>query len=214
MLARGSGWIRVNLDLGFLQQVGNEDEFDFDIADMLVESDGGVYSSKAEEDADKTETESLSSDNDYYRLSGRITNKNWNEGRHGMASRNNLERAVLMPSNEDGTVHFSPSQTKDGERVEEQGAQELEVGLGAVLALVCLCAVLFLANCLPCALRDRRRKTIQELREENTEGGQKQEDGDDGTQKETELQEETEEKDVAELEENHKDDAKEVETIC
>ncbi|XP_038555613.1 transmembrane protein 132D [Micropterus salmoides] len=175
-LARGSGWIRVNLDLGFLQPVGDKDEqgkeFEFDISDMLVESDSDIYASNF----DENESGNLSSD--YYdKISGIMTNRNWNElGNGGMVSRNNLERAVLMPSQEEGAVYFSPSQ-ETGERREEdeegQRARELDVGAGAVLSLLCLAAVLFLANCLPCALQDRRRTTIEAEREGELEGGHK-----------------------------------------
>lgn len=222
-LARGSGWIRVNLDLGFMQQVESKDEegneFQFDIADMLVESDSDVYSSKLDEDEDNAELENVSTGSDYYdKLSGRTTNKNLNEVRNGrMVSRNNLERAVLMPSQEDGAVYFSPSQTKDGERVEEgrQGTQELEIGLGAVLSLLCLSAVLFLANYLPCVLRDRRRKMIQEEKKEELEGGKEQEDEGDQKQEEVEERKQTECDDrITQEEENTTEDVKEIEIIC
>ncbi|CAK6976097.1 LOW QUALITY PROTEIN: transmembrane protein 132D, partial [Scomber scombrus] len=139
-LARGSGWIRVNLDLGSLQPLGNKDkaeeeeeeeEFDFDISDMLVESDSDVYSSNFDEGGENVESENLSSSEYYNKISGSMTNRNWKKvGNGGMVSRNNLERAVLMPSQEEGTVYFSPSQEKSGEREEEdeQGARELVVG--------------------------------------------------------------------------------------
>ncbi|XP_040000791.1 transmembrane protein 132C [Xiphias gladius] len=178
-LARGSGWIRVNLDLGFLQPVGNKDEegkeFEFDISDMLVESDSDIYTSNFDED------DSANVSSDYYdKISVRMSNRKWNEMRNrGMVGRNNLDKAVLKPSQEEGSVYFSPSQEKEGQRDEEedgQRARELELGVGAVLSLLCLCAVLFLANCLPCALRDRRRATAEEDGEGELEGGTKEEE--------------------------------------
>lgn len=220
-LARGSGWIRVNLDLDFLQTVVDKDEvgeeFEFDISDTLVESDSNIYASSFDED------ESGNVSSDYYDKSrGKMTNRNWNEvGNGGMVSRNNLERAVLMPSQQEGTVYFSPSQEKEGERKEEedgQGARELEVGLGAVLSLLCLSAVLFLANCLPCALRDRRRTTIEEEREGVVEGGIKEEERKktDVEDRETEGRKNTEGEDKIkqQQEDNYKKDIKEVEIIC
>lgn len=207
-LARGSGWIRVNLDLGFLQPVGDKDEqgkeFEFDISDMLVESDSDIYASNF----DENESGNLSSD--YYdKISGIMTNRNWNElGNGGMVSRNNLERAVLMPSQEEGAVYFSPSQ-ETGERREEdeegQRARELDVGAGAVLSLLCLAAVLFLANCLPCALQDRRRTTIEAEREGELEGGTKEEE----EQKKGEHEDK-----IKQQKENNKEDVTEVEMIC
>ncbi|XP_049428732.1 transmembrane protein 132A [Epinephelus fuscoguttatus] len=216
-LAKGSGWIRVNLDLGYLQPEGDEDEeggkFEFDFSDTLVESDSDVYASNFDEE----ENENVSSD--YYdKINGK---RNWNEvGNGGMVSQNNLERAVLMPSQEEGTVYFSPSQEIEGERMEEdvegQGARELEVGVGAILSLLCLSAILFLANCLPCALRDRRRTKMEEEEMGGLEEGTKEEEVE-------EKKKEVEDKDAdqrkkAEAEDNIKQqnevDNKEVEIIC
>ncbi|XP_034544306.1 transmembrane protein 132A [Notolabrus celidotus] len=176
-LARGSGWIRVNLDLGFLQPEEDRDEtgeeFEFDISDMLVESDIDIYAANSEED----DGGNVSSD--YDRISRKVMERNWNKaGNGGMVHRNNLERAVLMPNQEESSVYFSPSQEKGGggRGEEAQGARELEVIVGAVLALICLSAVLFLANCLPCALRDRRKRTkIEEERGAGEGGGQEEE---------------------------------------
>ncbi|TNN77897.1 Transmembrane protein 132C [Liparis tanakae] len=173
-LARGSGWIRVNLDLGFLQPVGDDndegDKFDLDISGTLAESDSDIYASNFDED----ENENISIDYDD-KISGNRPERYWNQLGYGeMVSRNNLERAVLMPSQEEGAVYFSPSQEKDGkweEEVEGRGARELEVGVGVVLSLLCLSAVLFLVNCLPCVLRDRRRTTMEKETEEELEGG-------------------------------------------
>ncbi len=221
-LARGSGWIRVNLDLGFLQpgrdKVEDGEEFEFDISDTLVESESDIYASNFDED------ESGNVSSDYYdKISRKVINRNWNEvGNRGMVSRNNLERAVLMPSQEEGAVYFSPSQEDEGERKEEeegQGARELEVGVGAVLSLLCLSAVLFLANCLPCALRDRRRTTMEEEREGELEGGTKEEEERKEKKvedREAEERKKTEGEDKIEQlqEENNKEDVKEVEIIC
>ncbi|KAI3353225.1 hypothetical protein L3Q82_019268, partial [Scortum barcoo] len=220
-LARGSGWIRVNLDLGFLQPVGDKDEedeeFEFDISDTLVDLESDIYASNFDED------ESGNVSSDYYdKIRRKMIHRNWNKvGNGGMVSRNNLERAVLMPSQEEGAVYFSPSQEKEGEKKEEegQGAPELKVGVGAVLSLLCLSAVLFLANCLPCALRDRRRTAIGEQREGELEGGTKEEE----ERKKTKVEDmETEERRKPEgedktkqlQEENSKEEVKEVEIIC
>ncbi|XP_041640083.1 transmembrane protein 132C [Cheilinus undulatus] len=170
-LARGSGWIRVNLDLGFLQPEDKdetEEELDFDISDTLVESDIDIYAANSEED----DGGNVSSD--YDRTGGKVADRNWNKvGNGGMISRNNLERAVLMPSQEEGVVYFSPSQERGVGRGEEQGAREMEVGVGAVLSLMCLSAILFLVNCLPCALRERRRTKMEEETGGGGDGGDK-----------------------------------------
>ncbi|KAM3622832.1 uncharacterized protein V6R79_003715 [Siganus canaliculatus] len=222
-LARGSGWIRVNLDLAFLPPIldKNVEGFEFDISDTLVESDSDIYVSHLDED------ESGNVSSDYYdKTTGRMTNRNWNDvGNGGIVSRNNLERAVLMPNHEEGAVYFSPSQEKKGERqdeMEELGARELEVGIGAVLSLLCLSAVLFLANCLPCALRDRRRTQKDQDREVELEGGVKEEEEAAGNKKTVLDESEEEERKQAsseevinqQQEEGHEEDVKEVEIIC
>ncbi|KAE8301116.1 Transmembrane protein 132B [Larimichthys crocea] len=220
-LARGSGWIRVNLDLGFQQPVGekNEDgeEFEFNISDTLVESDGDIYVSNFDDD------ESGNASSDYSdKTSGKMIDRNWNAvGSRGMVSRNNLERAMLIPSQEE-SVYFSPSQEKEGDEEDEgQGVQELEVGVGAVLSLLCLSAILFLANCLPCALRDRKRKMKEGEREVELEGGTKEEEAEEKKKTEEEDREAEERKKTEgedrikqPQEENSKEDVKEVEIIC
>ncbi|CAJ1053266.1 transmembrane protein 132A [Xyrichtys novacula] len=216
-LARGSGWIRVNLDLGFLQpeEDRNEmgEEFEFDISDMLVESDIDVYATNSEEDDGGGNVSS-----DYDRLGGKVTDRKWNKaGNEGMISRNNLERAVLMPSQEEGIVYFSPSQEGGGRGrgEEEQGARELEVGVGAVLALICLSTMLFLANCLPCALKDKRRSKMEEEEEERGEGeggGQEEEEQERKERATEEREEEGEKKKMKQVE--GMEEVTEVEIIC
>lgn len=174
-LARGSGWLRVNLDLDFIKPTGDKDEeeFEFDFSDTLAEVDGDIYAPNFEEDG---ENGNISSE--YY---DKISGRNWNEVNNGdMIRRNNLERAVLMPSQENGMVYFAPSHEKGEELWDEDRPFDLEVGLGAVLSLLCLFTVLFLANCLPCVLRDlRKRKGIkteecEETQETNSNEGEEQ----------------------------------------
>lgn len=202
-LARGSGWIRVNLDLGFLSKSDEGREFEFDMTDTLMETDSDIYVSNFNNE------ESGNVSSDYYgRIDRKLTHQSWNEVENrGMVHRNNLERAVLMPSQEEGTGYFSTSQEKKGKRMEEeegQGARELEVGLGAVLSLLCLFAVLFLANFLPCALRDRRRATEEQEGEVEVNG------------KEAEAEErmKTGGKDKKQQREDSVEGIKDVEIIC
>ncbi|KAM9857656.1 transmembrane protein 132C [Aulostomus maculatus] len=219
-LAKGSGWIRVNLDLGFLQPVRDTDEegeeFDFDVSDMLVESESDIYLSNTDDDKDKVERDNEIPGREVYdqRSSWTTTNK-MNEGIHGkMVSLNNLERAVLISSPEDHAEYFSPSQKRARDEEEMQGAPELEVGMGAILSLLCLSAVLFLANCLPCTLRDWRRKTTEEERKGDSQRGIKQEG--EGKQKSAVEQGKKtggEDGDQQEQDDNNKDGT-EVEIIC
>lgn len=162
-LAKGSGWIRVNLDPGLDKDVVDED-FDFDISDTLGESDSDAYASRFDEDNGGNV-----SSNYYGKMREKMTNGKWNEVvNRGMVSQNNLERAVLMPSKEEGSMYIAPSQEKEAERSDDEklGAQELELSMGAVLSLLCLSAFLFLANCLPCALRNSWEARAEEHGEE------------------------------------------------
>lgn len=209
-LAMGSGWIRVNLDLSFLQPLGKIDEegeeLSFDISDTLVESESNVYTSHEGESAN------MSSSSDYY---DRITTHKWNKvGNGGMISQNTLEKAVLLPGVKEGTVYFSPSREEEEEGAEKEGFRELGVGVAAVLSLLCLSAVLFLANYLPCTLRDRRKtkkdeERAGELEDAATEGEevnrQTQVKGRSNTS-EDELKKKQED--------NIKVDVKEIEIIC
>ncbi|XP_034044575.1 transmembrane protein 132C [Thalassophryne amazonica] len=165
ILARGSGWIRVNLGLGFLESAGDKDEegeqFEYDLVDALVESDGDIYASNLE----TRESENVNGVNNFDKVSKRNQK---DASKWGQTNRNKLERAVLKQSQEESSVYFSPKQEEGGdgwmkEREEERpGAGEVEVGVGAVLSLCSLFAVLFLANCLPCILRDKRKRKTQE----------------------------------------------------
>ncbi|KAK7929790.1 hypothetical protein WMY93_006185 [Mugilogobius chulae] len=136
-LAKGSGWIRVNLDMDYSPTVDPE-EFEFEFGDDLDES---LYTANLEEEKKEfvRKTNPPSSNRDLVRS-------------------NNLEKAILMPDQENGMVFFAPSQEKTKWEEETEGEFDLEVGLGAVLSLICLFTILFLANCLPCALRDKVKK--------------------------------------------------------
>ncbi|KAK5866702.1 hypothetical protein PBY51_020870 [Eleginops maclovinus] len=123
-LARGSGWIRVNLDLDFLLPEGEreeeDDKFGLDMTDTLVESDSDIYAVNFDRDENKNV-----SSNYYEKINIKRTDKNWNGvGNRGMVSQNNLEKAVLMPSLVEGVVYFSPSQEREGENEEGQGEQK------------------------------------------------------------------------------------------
>ncbi|KAL2097356.1 hypothetical protein ACEWY4_006563 [Coilia grayii] len=143
-LAKGSGWIRVNLDSEVWPIGSDTDNEMFDVSEMLSEADKDLYGNFG----DKAVT-------------GNITSDYTDNAGNDIITRNKLERAVLTPNHQESAVYFSPGVGKDKERP-LQGDRDLEVGLGAVLSLLCLSALLFLANCLPCALRDRRRRKQRE----------------------------------------------------
>ncbi|KAK5901381.1 hypothetical protein CgunFtcFv8_026259 [Champsocephalus gunnari] len=270
-LAGGSGWIRVNLDHGFLLPDGERDEegdkFGLHITDTLVESDSDIYAANFDGD----ESENVSSD--YYnvtKINVKRPDNNWNDvGNRGMVSQNNLERAVLMPILEEGVVYFSPSKEKEEEGEEGQGegeegqgegeegqgggeewqgegeegqgegeegqgegeegqgggeqgqgGGELELGLGAVLSLLGLSAVLCLANCLPCALQDRRSPLMGENREAGLERAAEKEEEKEREKMEVEKSKKDErnktegEYRIEQHDMNSTDDMKEVEIIC
>lgn len=180
-LAKGSGWIRVNLDSDLRPMGSEEANLELlNISDMLMESsDRDVqYRNFPDNDIIIGNVTAVSGD-DYYDKAG-----------DGMIARNDLERAVLTPNHEESAVYFSPGVER--EREEKLEDKELEVGVGAVLSLLCLSALLFLVNCLPCALRERRKR-----KDMNVEGveGVVEEEWEEG---EEEVKEEAEAKEVAE----------------
>lgn len=186
VLAKGSGWIRVNLERGFLPKAVESSEFEADISDILVGSNADLDVSNA----NRFRHRNVSSD---YKI--RRQSHDWNKVTLGKTEvGNHLERAVQMPGKEEGAVYFSSSQEKKQDWAEEQLQQEdavdLEVGVGVVLSLLGIFALLFLANCLPSTLRARMsseqergeaQPAARESEEENKtedEEERRQEDGD------------------------------------
>lgn len=153
-LAKGSGWIRVNLDTEVWPIGGNSDPDMFDVSDMLLESDKDFYGNFG----DKV-------------IIGNVTSDFSANGGDGLITRNDLERAVLTPNHQESAVYFSPGIGREKEQ--PAGDRDLEVGLGAVLSLLCLSALLFLANCLPCALRERKKRRLREKEMQGPQGLQK-----------------------------------------
>ncbi|XP_028315976.1 transmembrane protein 132C [Gouania willdenowi] len=199
VLARGSGWVRVYLDLDFLgkDEEEEEEEFDFDISDMLIEGDSDIYTSK-------DENQSVSLARAYNeRIKGRwteVVNKD-------MVRRNTLERAALMPSLMEDTLYFSSTVEDRSEEEETQGRQELEIIISAVLALFGLFCVLFLANCLPSALRGKNRTRM----ERNREGEQEEEMGEETN---VEEEEKVHDEDQKNLRTKTEEELPQVEIIC
>ncbi|KAG9342376.1 hypothetical protein JZ751_016371 [Albula glossodonta] len=195
-LAKGSGWVRVNLDSDFQPEGSEEPGFEvLEISEVFLES--GLYGG---EDGDKP-----SNSSDEY--------GNGDNNEVGVARVEELERAVLTPNHDASSVYFPPSQEEEGMSSGEGeggrggGERELEVGVGAVLSLLCLSVLLFLVNCLPCTLRERgRRRRVTEMRgredggasgleegrrgldgEEEEERGEEEEDGEKGTGEKAEM---------------------------
>lgn len=189
MLAKGSGWIRVNLDLGFPPKSVAGREFDVDISDILVESDRDLHVSNG----NKFRHRNVISD---YKIGQGVAHGETVDGNH-------LERAVQMPGKEESAVYFSSSQEKkqgwSEDKHQQEDAPDLMVGVGAVLSLLGIFALLFLANCLPSTLRGG----MSSKREQGEPQPAAQESGE---------RKETEDKDK-EQQEDSEEDVK-VEIIC
>lgn len=137
-LAKGSGWIRVNLNMDIWSIESKESNFEmFDVTDMLVDSNKNLY----EDFEDDQITVNSTSDYDV------------GDG-NDMLKRNNLEQAVLIPNHEESAVYFSPGEEK--EREVKTVNRQIEIGIGSVLSLLCLSCLLFLVSCLPCVLKQQR----------------------------------------------------------
>ncbi|CAL8329182.1 unnamed protein product [Merluccius merluccius] len=176
-LARGSGWIRVNLDVDLLQPISSQyvegEEFELDISDTLVEANADFYSSNQEPDAVGGRNQTHS---DYY---GGKT----------------LEPAVLTPSRGRGERRRDEKERwggggerrRDekerwgggGEEEKRLGGGEMDVGMGTLLSLVCLSSLLFLVNCLPCTLTERRRRSRRRCAREEGRQEKGEEKGED-----------------------------------
>lgn len=175
-LAQGSGWVRVNLDLDFLRPTDKGEEFEFDISDMLMESEGNIFEEENNGNISQYDVDVTTS----------TASQKWTKvDKRGMVSQNHQETFVLSPNQEESFVYFSPSlenrgqKEEDEDEDEEDAETELEAVVAAVLSLLCLSTVLFLANCLPCALRDRKRKGPRmrtSEAEEETERGEQEDD--------------------------------------
>ncbi|KAJ8247664.1 hypothetical protein GJAV_G00248850 [Gymnothorax javanicus] len=161
-LAGGSGWVRVNLDWE-LRPDGSEDP-GFEVLEV----------SEAFAESVEREIYELSNSSHPYSVDGKEDDSNNDDddegGRNsspGLQIQSHLERAVLNPSHDVGGVQLRPGREKGsvGEREGEQGDEA-----GAVFSLLCLSALLFLVNLIPCALRER--------------GQRRREDGDQGTEEE------------------------------
>lgn len=142
-LAKGSGWIRVNLNMDFWPMGSEETNFEMhDVTDMLVNSNKDLYDDFEDQQITVNSTSDYDVGNDIFK-------------------RNDVEQAVLIPNHEESVVYLSPGVEKERKEVKTAGRQ-VEIGIGAVLSLLCLSSLLFLVNCLPCALREQRNRGRRE----------------------------------------------------
>ncbi|XDV15349.1 hypothetical protein PO909_015462 [Leuciscus waleckii] len=142
-LAKGSGWIRVNLNTDFWPMGSEENNFEMhDVTDMLVDSNKDLYDNFENQQIMVNSTSEYDVGNDIFKS-------------------NDLEHAVLIPNHEESVVYLSPGVEKERKEVKTADRQ-VEIGIGAVLSLLCLSSLLFLVNCLPCALREQRNRGRRE----------------------------------------------------
>ncbi|XP_056324990.1 transmembrane protein 132C [Danio aesculapii] len=159
-LAKGSGWIRVNLNMDFWPIGSEESNFEMhDVTDMLVDSNSDLYDDFEDHESRLNATSDYDSGNDIFK-------------------RKNVEQAVLIPNHEENAVYLSPGVEKERKEVKTADRQ-VEIGIGAVLSLLCLSSLLFLVNCLPCALREQRYRERRDGNVKDTveeEPGEEQEE--------------------------------------
>ncbi|XP_065121410.1 transmembrane protein 132C [Paramisgurnus dabryanus] len=140
-LAKGSGWIRVNLNNDDWSIESEESNFEmFDVTDMLVDSNKNLY-----EDFEDDEI-TVNSTSDY----------DVGDDGNDMLKRNNLEQAVLIPNHEESAVYFSPGEDSEKEREVKTVDRQIEIATGSVLSLLGLSCLLFLVSCLPCVLKEKK----------------------------------------------------------
>lgn len=143
-LAKGSGWIRVNLDADLWPLESEDSDFRItDVSDTFAELDANVYRNFEQEQA------TLKS-----------TNYDDNTS-NDMISWDDFEKAVLTPTQEEDAMDFNPD-VENGRG--NLANRELLFGVGAVFCLLCLSSLLFLVNFMPCVMRElekRQRKGIR-----------------------------------------------------
>ncbi|KAK1875819.1 Transmembrane protein 132C [Dissostichus eleginoides] len=124
-LAGGSGWIRVNLDHGFLLPDGERDEegdkFGLHITDTLVESDSDIYAANFDGD----ESENVSSDY-YNKIDVKRPDKNWNDvGNRGMDRRSPL-RGENREAGLERAAEKEEEKSKKDERNKTEGEDRIK----------------------------------------------------------------------------------------
>ncbi len=132
-----------------------------DVTDLFVDSNNDLYDNFEDQQMAVNSTSDYDVGNDVFR-------------------RNDLEQAVLIPNHEESAVYLSPGVEKERKEVKTADRQ-VEIGIGAVLSLLCLSALLFLVNCLPCVLREQRNRkrregNVKDTVQEDEETGEEQEE--------------------------------------
>ncbi|KAK2852380.1 hypothetical protein Q7C36_007581 [Tachysurus vachellii] len=145
-LAKGSGWIRVNLDADLWPLESEDSDFEMtDVSDTFAELDTNLYRNfEQEQEIPKSTNYDDSASND-------------------MISWDDFERAVLKPGHEENAMDFSPD-IEYG--IGNFANRELLFGVGAVFCLLCLSSLLFLVNSMPCVMRELRKSQRKEIREQ------------------------------------------------
>ncbi|XP_053477421.1 transmembrane protein 132A [Ictalurus furcatus] len=148
-LAKGSGWIRVNLDTDLWPLESEDSDFEMtDASDTFAELNTNVYRNFEQEQA-----------------TPKSTNYDENTSNY-MIAWDDLERAVLTPNHEENAVDFSPDVENGGGKIENR---ELVFGVGAVFCLLCISSLLFLVNFMPRVMRELGKRQSKEMRKQ-TEG--------------------------------------------
>lgn len=164
-LAKGSGWIRVNLNMDAWSIEREESNFEMlDVTDILVDSNKNLYEDFEDDQFAVNFTRDYDGGDENY-----------------MFKENDMEQAVLIPNHEDSAVYFPPGVEKERKDMKTVDRQ-VEIGIGALLSLLCLSCLLFLIYCLPCALKEQWNRGTQERNVndsvEDEETGEEQEEGD------------------------------------
>lgn len=137
-LAKGSGWIRVNLDTDIWPQESEDLDFEMtDASHTFTELDTNVYRNFEQEQATLKST--------YYE----------DHASNDMIAWDDLERAVLTPNHKENAVDFPPDvETGEGENAN----RELVFVVGAVFSVLCLSSILFAIRFMPCVMRELGKK--------------------------------------------------------
>ncbi|XP_046725567.1 transmembrane protein 132C isoform X2 [Silurus meridionalis] len=142
-LAKGSGWIRVNLDAELWPLESEDVNFEMTSAlDTFAKLNTNVYHNSDQKQA------TLKSTN--------YADKTSND----MNAWDDLENAVLTPNHKDDAVNISPDIENRGRNTN----RHFVLGVGAVFILLCLSFILFFVKFMPCVVREPGKRQSKEMR--------------------------------------------------
>lgn len=137
-LAKGSGWIRVNLETDLWPLESEDSYFEMtEASNTFAELDTNVYRNIEQEQAT-------------------LKSINYEDtASNDMVAWNDLESAVLTPKHKENAVDLFPDVETGGGKTANR---ELVFGVGVVFSVLCLSSLFFVVRFTPCVMRELRKR--------------------------------------------------------